>query len=281
MPGTKIPEMKRYNIFYLFLIFFSGCYEHDSGSFYNALNNIRCYDVMGFLETEDNNLLLENKPLIVPATGYVYLYPYDSFVKVYNKFTGEEYYTRDLFFVTAPDEEFTVCTENYSDVNFIFLEEKDNRFFFVFAYVPFSYLIPNINGTVGNVIPADEIIIINNIEVIFYRPIGRIIETIGNVYFKFENIEEISGVVVFDYANLSNVNILKQLDIVKLYIQKNDIGFLNSFYSKDYYLNKIYEAYNAIKINGVNSIIDPYNIKYILKELLSNVDYDPNLKTGE
>ena len=283
---------------------------HDLDSFMNSLIGIYFYDAVGYLEVADGKIS-NRPPLILPATGINHIYPYGLFIKMFDKNTGAEYYTNnlhnvlghfsqanidygeqgnyitdELVFVPGPDESLSISMKDYSNANSIYIEQRESDYYFVVAHFPDDYFWSvDCDEYHGN-----KITIIDEVKIIFYKPIGRIDkafpadipftfkearEAQGNIFFTFENAEEVQGSIVFDYANLSNTDILKNLDNIQMFMLNNNIDFLKLEYSKEFYLEKLNEAISRIKNNEREFYIfplDPFAIKHIMYDLLFLID---------
>jgi hypothetical protein len=81
--------------------------------------------------------------------------------------------------------------------------------------------------------------------------------------------------IVFDFVNLSNVDILGDINTVKTFIENNDIDLLGLKNSKEHYLERLNEAHRRVEnIDGklLFSPYDPFEMKGILRELLLLLD---------
>jgi hypothetical protein len=284
----------------LFFIFASvNCIADGLDYFYKSLTNIFYYDVIGYLEISDGKIS-DRPPLIISASGYNYIYPYNSFIKIFDKYTGDEYYTRNLndvtgyftrilldtdaqgnyisddwIFIPGPDERLSISMKDYSNANRIYIEPRGSDYYFVIARFPPDGFHPHMIGNEYDDNCDDEVVIIDEFKINFYKPTGRIHKSSNGIYFTFDKAEETQGDIFFDFVNLSNIDILSDINTVKTFIENNDIDFLNLKNSREYYLEMLNEAYRRVENNNVISLFspyDPFEIKGILYELLLLLD---------
>ena len=256
----------------------------DKLSFFKSIRSIVIYDAVGHMETI-NGELTGRPPLILPEAGSMYIYPYDVFIRIFDRFTGNEYFTRNLLqlhghfswndyasnnmrFVPGIDDRLSISLNDYSKANFIFIEQRQNDFYFIVAYRQCSC-----EGLFFScdIIDFEYLLIIDEVRIDFYRPVGRI-ETLSNIFFNFEEAEQRQGTIVFDYVNLSNIDIIKHLAVIKTFIETSDFGFLNLSHDREYYLELLSEAVRRVESRDVSrpfvSWLDPFGIRSLLWGIL-------------
>lgn len=277
--------MKSFLSIFILIIFPFNSFAYDEKeSFFNSITAIFLYDAIGHLETV-NGEFTDRPPLIVPEPGSMYIYPFDLFVRIFDRHTGKVYFTRDLVrlhghfrsdeltmdikFVPGIDDNLSIFMNNSSEANLIYIDQRENDFYFILAYSPCNCEFFHLSCDID----FNALIIIDEVQINFYRPIGRITESITNIFFVFEEVEKSSGTIIFDYVNLSNLDILKHLHVIQAFIETNDVDFLNLPNNGEYYLELINEASFRVKNNHIrddlfHSFLDPFEIRHILWELV-------------
>jgi hypothetical protein len=228
-------------------------------SYITSLKNIINFDTPGYQDIV-NDFLTNRRPYSLNefARGYFSIRPYDIFIKVYEKNSNEEYYTRctsmdlqDGFIYFNPN--FIINLINIPSANRFRIIKRDTEYFLQFQYM--DMIIPKY------VDDSVELNIVDEFEIMFYKPIGRIVKNIDNIFFQFESIEEVQGGFEYDVLDLSNIDLKKE--IMNLH---NHIDNLESAEIKNKYIEKINFALYLINNNLNNVLYSPPLIKSIISQ---------------
>lgn len=271
--------MKYFFVILLFIINIFSCTQKNDNkaAYFCALNNLKNYSTTGYLEVIDNKIVFR-EPLTIGFEAFFVIRPFDVFIKVYNVETKEEYYTRNFLYryynnymYVGYEPLFVLNLNMVDEINDIRIENRNDRCYMeLYQSDTFDIeLDEKFNECSGVTRP-----IIKNkngnkkleFEIKFYRPKGKIISNVNNIFFQFESVEETKGNLIWGKYDLSNIDVLEQIQIMKDFFTSSEKRF--SDYENDYYITLLDNAeYNIIKSKDEELFLytDPFNIKPIFE----------------
>jgi hypothetical protein len=216
---------------YFFTVFNISSQERID-SFLKSIRNILNYNISGYQDMIDDNKFSYREPLSIdiPYSGLFAIRPYNVFIKCYEKNTNEIYYTRtSSMFLNIHEGYISIFNHNYflntvaiPAANSFKIIKKNHDYYVQLTYKN-NQKVPQYGTNL-----AEKVL--NEFKISFYRPNGKIIKNVNNMFFQFETVEEEQGFIKYDILELSNIDLIAEIRNLYAHIETINSNELETKY---------------------------------------------------